>query len=346
MNMYGKILEKKLVMKQNMTEMCHASTVLEKPDGEILTAWFGGSREGASDTGIYLSRRKKGGEFCIPEKMAGSTEAHWNPVLFSPDEKNIYLYYKVGMKIACWRTYIRISEDGGLTFGQEKELVKGDEGGRGPVKNKPIKLENGLILAPGSLEKEEWAAFVDYSEDGAGIFQKSNMIRIPGLKEKTKGSFGKSDGIEFDSEIPVSPQSFQNRGVIQPTLWAEDEKNVHMLLRSSEGRIYRSDSTDGGKHWTDAVPTELLNNNSGIDAARLPDGRIVLAHNPVGESWGDRTPLSISVSEDGGNSFKRILNVEEGPGEYSYPAVVAGRESILLTYTYDRKNIMFCRIRL
>ena len=89
MNMYGKILEKKLVMKQNMTEMCHASTVLEKPDGEILTAWFGGSREGASDTGIYLSRRKKGGEFCIPEKMAGSTEAHWNPVLFSPDEKNI-----------------------------------------------------------------------------------------------------------------------------------------------------------------------------------------------------------------------------------------------------------------
>ena len=158
-HMYGKILEKRWIMKEKLTGMCHASTVLKKPDGEILAAWFGGSREGAEDTGIYLSRQKEGEDFSAPELMASGREAHWNPVLFSPDGKTVFLYYKVGMQIAQWRTYVRISEDGGRTFGREQELVPGDRGGRGPVKNKPLRLKNGRVLAPGSLEQGEWAAF-------------------------------------------------------------------------------------------------------------------------------------------------------------------------------------------
>lgn len=50
----------------------------------------------------------------------------------------------------------------------------------------------------------------------------------------------------YESDIPVSDQSFHGRGVIQPTLWADDENHIHMLLRSTEGKIYRSDSADGG----------------------------------------------------------------------------------------------------
>lgn len=336
--MYGKILEKRWIMKEKLTGMCHASTVLKKPDGEILAAWFGGSREGAEDAGIYLSCQKEGEDFSAPELMASGGEAHWNPVLFSPDGKTVFLYYKVGMQIAQWRTYVRISEDGGRTFGREQELVPGDRGGRGPVKNKPLRLKSGRVLAPGSLEQGEWAAFADLSEDGGRTFQRSSLIRIPGLACQTQR--------EVKSNIPVSPQSFQNRGVIQPTLWAEDDRNIHMLLRSSEGRIYRSDSRDGGRSWTDAAPTGLSNNNSGIDAVRMEDGRVILAHNPVGENWGERSPLSLSVSEDGGTTFRRILNLEEGPGEYSYPAIIADGESIILTYTYRRENIAFCRIRL
>lgn len=336
--MYGKILEKRLIIERDVSGMCHASTVLKMPDGEILAAWFGGSREGAGDTGIYLSRRKEGERFSAPERMAASGEAHWNPVLFSPDGNTVLLYYKVGMEIAQWRTYVRISEDGGKTFGEERELVFGDRGGRGPVKNKPLRLRNGRVLAPASLEQGEWVAFVDLSDDGGRTFQRSSLIRIPDLDGANQR------GIK--SSIPVSPQSFQNRGVIQPALWAEDDRNIHMLLRSSEGRIYRSDSRDGGRSWTDAAPTSLLNNNSGIDAVKLADGRIVLAYNPVGTNWGERSPLSLAVSEDGGKAFRHLCHLEEGAGEYSYPAMISEGTTILLTYTYQRKNIAFCRIRL
>ncbi|MDO4273636.1 MAG: sialidase family protein [Eubacteriales bacterium] len=330
------LIEKSLVMKKSPTAICHASTVLKLPSGEFLCAWFGGSEEGASDVGIYLSRRKEGGDFLPPVCMAESSEAHWNPVLFSSGGGKVILYYKTGQKISDWRTYIRISEDGGNTFGPEKELVKGDSGGRGPVKNKPIRLTSGRVLAPGSLEKNTWKAFADWSEDGGETFTQSNLIGIPGIEKKK---------CQNEGDIPVSSQSFHHRGVIQPTLWEDTEGVVHMLLRSSEGRVYRSDSHDGGSNWSEAYMTNVLNNNSGLDLTRLSDGRIVLVHNPVGKSWGARTPLSVSVSEDNGRSFNKVFDLEKEEGEYSYPAIISEGNDCYITYTLRRENIAFCHLK-
>ena len=75
---------------------------------------------------------------------------------------------------------------------------------------------------------------------------------------------------------------------------------------------------------------------------KLADGRLVLVHNPVGENWGMRSPLSLSVSEDNGKTFSRLYDLESGPGEYSYPAIVSEKDEVYITYTYNRKNIVFC----
>jgi len=51
-------------------------------------------------------------------------------------------------------------------WSQPGELVPGDIGGRGPVKNKLIKLQNGDWLAPASIETNTlWVCFVDRSSD-------------------------------------------------------------------------------------------------------------------------------------------------------------------------------------
>ena len=135
------------------------------------------------------------------------------------------------------------------------------------------------------------------------------------------------------------------RGVIQPTLW-EDARGVHALMRSSEERIYRSDSTDGGITWCPPYSTELPNNNSGIDLACLPDGRLVLACNPIGKNWGGRSPLSLLISEDGGASWRHLTHLETGSGKYgyAYPAIRYADGALHITYTWCRQTIAYVRL--
>lgn len=330
----------KLVMKKCPTEMCHASTLLKIGQNRFLVAWFGGTKEGNGDVAIWITRGNEE-NFDEPEILSQSDEAHWNPVLFRINEKKIMIFYKVGNEISKWRTVYRISEDNGESFGEEKELVQGDQGGRGPVRNKPVRLKNGRILAPGSTEQGRWKAFVDCSDDDGVSWKKSKDIEIRQLKYKV----GERTVAKDDSSIPVSEQSFYGRGVIQPTLWESEPNQVHMLLRSTEGRIYRSDSKDRGDTWTDAYPTELPNNNSGIDMICTEDNRLFLVYNPVGKNWGERTPISLAESENDGKTWIKIRDLSSGEGEFAYPAIIQDEKYLYITYTYKRKNIAFWKIK-
>ena len=88
-------------------------------------------------------------------------------------------------------------------------------------------------------------------------------------------------------------------------------------------------------------PTALPNNNSGLDLARLPDGTLALACNPVSQDWGRRTPLSLMLSLDNGETWPRRLDLETGEGEFSYPSVVPTAVGMAVTYTWKRERIAF-----
>ena len=71
----------------------------------------------------------------------------------------------------------------------------------------------------------------------------------------------------------------------------------------------------------------------------------MLVHNPTRkpeESWGGlRTPLTISVSRDGAH-FEQVATLEEAPGEYSYPAVIAAPDGgVDVVYTWRRSRIRY-----
>ena len=82
---------------------------------------------------------------------------------------------------------------------------------------------------------------------------------------------------------------------------------------------------------------------SGIDAVRLKDGRIVLIFN---NSYNKRTPLNLAVSKDG-EHFTVFKTLEDGPGQYSYPAIVqAANGDLMMTYSWRRETIKFVRVGL
>lgn len=134
-------------------------------------------------------------------------------------------------------------------------------------------------------------------------------------------------------------------GVIQPMLWESSPGHIHMLLRSTRGAIFRSDSIDYGATWSVARATSLPNNNSGIDLVSMQDGTLILALNPVNGNGGKRYPLSLIASQDNGESWLPLLDLESDRGEYSYPAIISEGGVVHITYTWNRKNIVYCRLQ-
>jgi predicted neuraminidase len=104
------------------------------------------------------------------------------------------------------------------------------------------------------------------------------------------------------------------------------------------GHVLQAWSEDGGRTWSELTPTDLPNPNSGTDAVTLQDGRhlIVYNHTPRG-----RTPLNVALSSDG-KKWLASLVLENEPGEYSYPAVIQGKDGrIHISYTWQRKKVRY-----
>jgi predicted neuraminidase len=327
---YGSYLRHKIRVHEHIFEpgeafeSCHASTLIQLQNGRFIAAWFAGSREGYDDVGIWLSSRDRC-KWSEPVQAGRiRNKPHWNPVLFE-DSGIAYLFFKVSVNEPAegermrvydgWETWWMQSDDQGKTWSQPIELVPGDRQGRGPVKDKPILLSNGEWLAGASTETADvWEVFVDRSSD----------------KGKT---WVRSEDIHIDRSV------FAGKGAIQPTLWESDPGKVHMLVRTTSGFVGRSDSSDYGRNWTDLRPTDLQNNNSGIDVAKLDDGTLALICNPVSERV--RTPLSLILSTDNGETWHRRLDIESDEGRYAYPAIIPTRVGMAITYTWNRKSIGF-----
>lgn len=322
------LIHERLFTPDRFFPQCHASTLVVLQGEEILAAWFAGTKEGQDDVAIWCARRKDG-VWQDPFVAADEPDVPcWNPVLFAGEDGALFLYYKAGKTTAGWSTKVAVSHDNGYTWSQSQELVPGDKGGRGPVKNKIIRLSDGTWAAPASLEGETyWDCFVDLSGDQGKTW---TARMVPFAKEGLKGP-----------------------GIIQPTLWESAPGHVHMLARSSEGCLYRSDSQDYGHTWSPVYPSPLPNNNSGVDAVRLDNGDVALVYNPVSGNWAGRSPIVCSVSKDNGHTWDEgfVLDHNAQPadfwdGEFSYPAIVAQGSDIYVTYTWKRKTIAFRKLRL
>ncbi len=313
------LVNERIFGKDRPFQQGHASTLVRTSNHKFLVAWFGGTHEKHDDVGIWLSKGNPG-RWSPPIQVAKiRNDPHWNPVLFNSPSGEIILYFKVGKVIDEWETWVIKSSDQGETWSTPYELVAGDKGGRGPVRNKPILLSDGSWIAGSSNEtKGVWNAFVDRSEDNGQTWKATKFLEL-------------------------NRDSVLGEGVIQPTLWESAPGVVHMLLRSSTGVICRSDSDDYGKTWRPVYKTNLPNPNSGIDLTQLPDNRLALVFNRDNENWGERRPITIALSSDNGASWPFMMDIETGieGDEFSYPAVISFDDTIAVTYTWKRQSIAF-----
>jgi predicted neuraminidase len=298
---------------------CHASTVVELRNGDLLAAWFGGSAEGHPDVAIWSSRFSQG-HWSPPAVLAREPDiATYNPVFFYTHDGRLWFYYKFGPHPDDWAAGRRWSLDNGETWSPTEHLPAGLYG---PIRAKPLILTDGTVVSGTSVEAYgTWACWIERSVDNGKTFRRIGPIAAPALRE--------------------APAPGKRYGIIQPSVISLGGSHLRLYARSTPqiAKICIADSLDNGLTWTPARPIDVPNPNSGLDAVSLKDGRVVLVYNDTAKG---RSPLNLAVSHDG-EHFKMFYTLESEPGaEFSYPAMIEARNGdLLITYTWKRKKIRF-----
>lgn len=317
------VLERQFIYEEAPFPECHASTIVETPLG-LVASWFGGTEEKDPDVGIWVARKQPDGRWSNPVEVAdgiqyvettGRVHRHptWNPVLFQAPNGPLLLFWKCGPSPDTWWGMMAQSDDGGATWSGIRRLPEQIDG---PVRNKPVMLNNGVLLCGSSTEYDGWRVHFEMTSDLGVTWQRTPAIH---------------DGRDV--------------GAIQPAILQHRNGTLQALCRNQngEGKILSTTSDDLGQTWSELVPVELPNPNSGIDAVTLHDGRHLLVYNHTNRRQGTprgREMINVAVSEDGLNWQAALILDNEPRAEFSYPAVIQSRDGkVHITYTWKRKRL-------
>jgi len=318
----------------------HAVSAIATPDGGLRAYWFGGSREGASDVGIWTAALPPNGTSWSGQQVAidrPTTEDELNrhirklgnPVAFA--RGNVVDLFYVSVSAGGWSgsaINAARSEDGGIHFGTPERLV-----------TSPVANISTLVKAPP----------IAYQDGSIGLPVYHEMV----------AKFPQLIRIQPDTGEVVGRQTFAGGPeTIQPWIVVLDATRAVALLRRiepDEPSVHISRTDDGGKTWSAPSPIGLPNPNASVAALHLGGNSILMAYNHSEEK---RNDLSLARSDDGGLSWNRLGAVETNKRhpdesdkvdfpklEYSYPWLVPDqRGGIHLLYTWNRKQIRHLRI--
>ncbi|MDW7690753.1 sialidase family protein [Flammeovirgaceae bacterium SG7u.111] len=308
------IISEEFIYGDALFEESNAATIVETDSG-LVVAWYGIPEEKYNNVEIWLSR-KEGGNWTDPIPIAngiqntGESHPTWHPVLYQVPGRHLLLFYKVGPNSAEWWGMLKKSKDSGQTWRKAYRLP---EDILGPISNKPILLPDSTLICPSSTEHNGWKVHFESSTD-----------------------WGRTWAIT----APINDKKHQ---IIQPSILRHPNDRLQALCRSKSGYILSSWSEDGGKSWSEPTSTGLPNPNAGIDAVTLKNGMQLLvynhSHKQKNKSKGNRSPLNISISDDGIH-WKAALILDKEKGEYSSPAVIQDSQGLVhIVYTWNRQKI-------
>ncbi len=305
------------------TPSVHASTITELPDGRLIVAWFGGSREGAGDVKIYASKTDEHGEWGEPYVLLDRFELARRTKRFIKKLGNPLLFYHQG-KLHFWVVSV--------SYG----------GWSGSSVNYTYSVDCG----------ETWAPFARMQL--SPIFNISSLVRcapIPlsgggiGLPFYHELACKYGEWIEMGPNGRIWDKARIHTGThnLQPTVAVWDSRNAFALLRNGKSEYVQVSKTeDGGKSWTVQPDLALHNPNSCLAVLKLHDDSFLLVGNSQSGRdklllWRGRGNSKFAVPE----KWELLGELENEPGcEFSYPTLIqdsAGK--IHVVYTWKREKI-------
>ena len=377
-------------------EYAHMGMLEEIPGGHLMAAWQAApDLEGGAEQSIYFaySKDEMGREWGAPhrlphgppDKSVGASPGQWAPVLFQHGDTTWIFYSENSAK--CLRpsvvdaphplpkrwiiggsVYARTLKHAGPAPGGARDDGVGDVVGWSKpqvvysqrqentipklVANKLTALRTGGWILPFWRQRSTHVCASQRTHfNSAGVLRSMD-------EGKTWEAYG-------DLTLPGGRNKWVIEGTVVELTGKEGvgqsgggRATLVMLLRSTEGYVYRSDSTDTGQTWSDPARTALVNPDSKIAALGLQDGRILIAFNDqqartqgvedvdkgLAVATKRRDTLVVAVSSASSPSTLRVFaRLDEGkPGlmvHYPTLTVPSSRPgTLLVTYTRSYNN--------
>jgi len=336
----------------------HSSSIVELPNGDLLTCWFQGSGERkANDVVVNGSRLRKGQKkWSKPFLMADTPgQPDCNPMLFLNKNKKLFLVW-IAVQANRWeasilkvKTTTDYSKEGAPNWQwQDNILLKPGEEFAKRVKEQFKEFgRDDLAWAEYALPYEEMLieAAKDPKKRETGwmtrthpIILKNGKILLPLYSDGF--NFGliaisNDKGKTWKPSLPIV-----GRGLNQPSLIVRKDGSIDAYMRDDgdePGRIVISHSNDEGYSWTYGQKSDIPNPGASLEVIQLISGNWLMVYNDVDDG---RYSLSVTISDDDGKSWKWKRNLENTKGaSFSYPSVIqAKNRKIHVTYSYFSKE--------
>lgn len=139
-----------------------------------------------------------------------------------------------------------------------------------------------------------------------------------------------------------------------------NDKAIHMLMRVTgegwKGRLWLTESNDDGATWGRAKETTFTDNDSKFHFGKLPNGKFYYVGIPDTLHHYARTPLVLSISDDGKNFNRNYIIADEAyklkqeglwkGGQYGYPHTIIYDGYMYIIVSRQKEAIEVLRIAL
>lgn len=336
----------------------HASTIVELPNGDLLTCWYRGSGERTADDVVIMGARKKKGakqwtEPFVLADVPGFPDT--NPTMFVDSKQHLWL---------MWQTIIANEWHTALT----QYRITTDWGGAGAPK---WQITEPLLVVPHQFAakvKEVVEPVIASGGQRAAwakrTLEQANDKYFARMGWMTRAHFTElpngriivplySDGYSFSlmaitddhGKTWRTSEPLVGGGNIQPSI-ARRKDGVLVAYMRDNGpppkRLHVSESKDDGITWSPVKDSEIPNPGSGSEVVVLKDGLWALVNN---DQERGRHSLPLWLSDDEGRTWKWKRHIEldtraEKAGSFHYPSIIQTKDGMIhVSYSYFMNHL-------
>jgi predicted neuraminidase len=277
----------------NPVDFVHAASVAETGDGNLIAAWFAGSREGGKDVTIkstrFNARTNSWSEEVILATPWDTQDAtnRWvkklgNPVITLAPNGRLWVFY-VSVAAGGWAASAinsMYSDDLGNSWSQPRRLI-----------TTPFVNISTLVKA-------------------APIYYKDGTMALP-VYHEFMGKFAEVLHIDQQGNVLNKTRITHRKHSLQPVLLPSIGKHPTLALMRNAGSdkmLIASISEDGGQSWQTSYRQPIPNPNSALAAIRRSDDSLIAILNNTKDG---RNQLALAYSTDNGDDWKILTMLEQ-----------------------------------